>query len=370
MKILQFGKYYPPVIGGIEKVIQELTEGLNEAGIQTDVLCSNARTQTSMEQQNNYTIIRAGRLFHLSGTAISIKLILWLWKLRNSYDVIHLHHPDPMATLAWLLVRPKAKLVIHWHSDIVKQKLIYFFFRHLETSLLKKADKVIVTSQPYLESSLPLRKFVEKCVVVPIGINFQEMRENQQVTKNLLQKYRGKKIVFSLGRDTEYKGFQYLAEATGILPEEYVVVIAGKNVPDSDRLQEIEKKYLGRLILLPSIVHEEIVSWYKVASVFVLPSVSRNEAFGIVQVEAMYFGTPVVSTEIPGSGVSWVNQNNESGLTVFVRDAQALAAGITKIGDDSRLRAKFSKGATKRAVKYFSREAMIRKVKEIYLLLN
>jgi len=370
MKILQFGKYYPPQIGGIEKVIQELTEGLNEAGLHSDVLCSEAGSKTRIDEKDGYKIIRVGRLFHFAGTAISIKLIIWLWKLRNKYDIIHLHHPDPMATLAWLLVRPKAKLIIHWHSDIVKQKLIYFFFKHLEYILLKSATKIIVTSPPYLESSIALKKFVEKCVVVPIGVNFEEMRENEQITKKLLQKYRGKKIVFSLGRDTEYKGFQYLAEATGILPEEYVVVIAGKNVPDSELLQKLQKNSAGRLILLPSILHEEIVSWYQVASVFVLPSVSRNEAFGIVQIEAMYFGTPVVSTEIPGSGVSWVNQNNESGLTVPVRDAQALADAILKIGENSTLRSKLSKGAKKRAVKYFSREAMIRNVKEVYRSLD
>lgn len=349
-------------------MIEELTLGLNERKIQTDVLCAAASSKTQIEDKGGYRIIRAGRVIHFASTAISYKLIYWLWKLRKDYDIIHFHHPDPMATLAYLLVRPRAKLVLHWHSDIVKQKLIYFFFRFLEYQLLKKADKIIVTSPPYLESSRPLIRFQSKTEVIPIGIDLTSLSVDKKKLKEVKEKYKGKVIVFSLGRNTAYKGYRYLLEAMKELPERYILLLAGSGVPTDKELSmlAIEPDLLGRVFLMDSIVGSELGSFFSAADVFVLPSVSRNEAFGIVQVEAMNQGTPVVSTRIPGSGVSWVNQHEESGLTVPSADASMLAQAIQRIGDDKALRKKLSAGAKKRAKESFSREAMLGKIQKLY----
>jgi len=131
MKILQFGKSYPPSLGGVQKVIFDITVGLNMADIQCDVLCCNDVNKFQVENLGKYSITRCKSWGKLAGTYISPQLIFQLGKQNSNYDIIHVHHPEPMATLALWFIRPKGTIVLHWHSDIVKQKLALFFFKPL-----------------------------------------------------------------------------------------------------------------------------------------------------------------------------------------------------------------------------------------------
>jgi len=235
-----------------------------------------------------------------------------------------------MATLAWLSVRPKAKLVIHWLSDIVEQKITYFFFKPLEYMLLKSAAKIIVMSPPYLESSVPLKKFTDKCEVFPIGIQLDYINNNISLTNKLHEEFLGKSVIFSLGLNTAYKGYEYLVTAMDFLERDCILVIAGKGIKNDSSLLSLVQKHNGRVFLLYSIKESDLGSYYAAAEIFVLPSVSRNEAFGIVQVEATFSQLPVVSTRIPG-------------LTVEPRNALELARAINVLLRDKILAKKYGK---------------------------
>jgi len=363
MKILQFGKFYPPHWGGMEAVIFELTEHLNRVGIKCDVLCSNDHNKTIHEKRNQYSIIRAATIKKIAGTAISARLIIELWKVRRNYDIIHLHHPDPMATIAILLVPSKAKLVIHWHSDIIRQKFLFIFFRLFQCIMLLKSDLIITTSEDYKNGSPYLRRFHHKVRVVPIGISYTRLKIQKDILKNLKENYQGKKMIFSLGRLTDYKGFPYLINAAKYLPDDYVIVIAGTDT-DNGSLDKyiIPLNLNGKIQVLGRLSPEQIGAYYTRADVFCLSSIQKNEAFGIVQVESLFYGTPVVSTRIPGSGVSWVNQDGQTGFTVPIKDSKALAEAILKITNDRDLYRRFSENARKRYQNLFTSEKMVKKI--------
>lgn len=360
MKILQLNKAYYPVIGGVEKVVQDIAESLR-----TDVLCCNDRCETEIISDNGHTLYKAATFIRLFSTPISFRFITLLFRLRRNYDIVHIHHPDPMSALALFLVRPRAKVVIHWHSDIVRQKLLLKLYTPLQNWLLKRADRIIATTPAYIDASSCLKRFKNKCIAIPIGIAQKEA--NTETIEILHRRYSGKKIVFSLGRFVYYKGFEYLIKAAHHLDANYVIVIGGDGPLKEELETYVHTHGLETRVAFPGkILEEELGSYFAACDLFCLSSVERTEAFGIVQLEAMSFGKPVVATRINGSGVSWVNQHGESGLNVPVKDPKALADAIQTICRDSDIYAKFSHNARQRFLTHFLLTDMALKVKKLY----
>ncbi len=364
MKVLQFGKFFPPDIGGIENFIYDLTEELSQK-IQCDVLCSNSKNKTVIEKKENYTVIRTKSFRKLFSTSISPAMIYWLKKIGNNYDIIHLHLPDPMANLAYFLIKPETKLILHWHSDIIRQKKLLFFYRPLQDWLLRKADKIIVTSPDYIEGSAYLKNYKKKCTVIPSGLNPEKLKIDENNVKKIKNLYKDKPIIFSLGRLVYYKGFEYLIAAMKDI--DAYLLIGGSGSLKESLQKKIEYLNLTRKVfLLGKVKDEDLGSYYQSCDVFCLPSIHRTEAFGLVQVEAMYFGKPIVSTDIKGSGVSWVNQNNVTGLIVPPKDSKSLAKAIDKIIKNPELKEKFGENTKKRFDQEFNISSVEKKIINVY----
>ena len=350
MKILQFGKFYPPFIGGIELFMYDLTEELNKRGISCDVLSSNKMNKTVIDRIDNYSVIRAKSLGMFLSTSLSPSLIYWLRKIYKKYDIIHLHHPNPMANLALFLVNPYTKIVIHWQSDIIRQRVLLRLYHPLLIWMLKKADKIIASSKEYADYSYYLQKFKNKTQIIPLGINPNRIKEiDSNCIKQLQHKYKGYKIIFSLGRLVYYKGFEYLINSAQYLPDDHLILIGGygelfTHLKKIIRNKKIEK----RVYLLGKLSNTQLSAYYTLCDVFVLPSIERSEAFGLVQVEAMFFGKPIVSTCILGSGVSSVNINGHTGFVVEPKNSQRLAQAICKITGNDDLMRRFSLNSKKR----------------------
>lgn len=365
MRVLHIGKYYPPYLGGMEKVTFDLVEGLNQKEVQTDVLCFNTENQTKIEE-DKYKIIRISVFATLFSTPFSFSIFSQLKKIHRKYDLVHLHLPNPTAALALQALNYKGQLVLHWHLDIVKQKLLKVFLKPFQTALLKRADAIIVTSQTYLDHSLDLKNHAEKCVAIPIGINQDHLRENPAFREKLENQYVGKKLVFSMGRLIYYKGFEYLIEAAKYLNEGYKIVIGGKGPLEKKLRETIDSNNLGKKVeLIGKIPQEELWEYYRRADVFCLPSIERSEAFGIVLLEAMSAGCPVVSTEI-GSGTSWINQDGITGLVIPPRNSKKMALAITNILENKELTVDFSKNALARYHAEFKLSLMIDRTVDLY----
>lgn len=365
MKVLQFSKFYPPVHGGIEQVAFDISEGIAKSnGQQVDVLCVDPVGKRKDDEKHHYSIFREKIFAQLFSTPLSISLIFKWRKIRNSYDVIHVHLPNPLAVLALFLFPPKGKIVLHWHSDIVKQKKLLMFFSPLQKWILERSSHIIVTSPIYGQSSATLQPYQNKIVCIPIGVDTHIMPLNEDLEQKIRSQYHDKKIVFSLGRLVYYKGMEYLIEAAKELPDDYVVLIGGTGpLIDSLKQKVSENKLSEKVILLGSINYSDLASYYKACDVFCLPSIHESEAFGVVQLEAMSFSKPLVSTNIPRSGVAWVNQHNETGIVVEPNDAKALANGIISVLNKSDV---YSKGAKARFDTMFTKELMVQNIINLY----
>lgn len=365
MRILQLGKFYP-IKGGVEKVMHDLTVGLAERGLECDMLCAHEGKGTlTVKVSHRARVIAVRSLGKLFGTMLSPALVWAAMKMCRHYDIVHIHHPDPLACLALWFARYKGRVILHWHSDIIKQKRLLIAYRPLQRWLLRRAELVVCTTPTYLEQSPCLQAYRHKGVALPIGID--TVKPDADGVRAIQEQYAGRKIVFSLGRLVPYKGFSYLIEAAQQLGDDYVVLIGGKG-PLHDELQSLITS-LGldhKVKLLGRISDDEASNYYGACTLFCLPSVQKTEAFGIVQIEAMSCGKPVVATTIEGSGVAWVNAHGVSGLNVPPRNAAALAEAIGEIASNDSVYKNFCSGARKRFVALFEKDMMIDKCISIY----
>lgn len=365
MKILHIGKYYPPFFGGIEKINFDLVENLNKENYQTDVFCFNHKSGTQMEE-TIYKVYRTSVIITKFSTPISLSIFNNLRKIYHKYDIIHLHMPNPIAAMALQFLPFKGKLVLHWHLDIVKQKLLKIVYRPFQTHILKRADAIIATSPEYLKYSKDLAPFLKKCHIIPLGIDNNYLEENATFKSKLLKKYKDKKIVFSLGRLIYYKGFKYLIAAAKFLDEDTIILIGGTGVLKNELQKKITESHLeSKVQLIGKIPAEELGEYYKRADVFCLPSIERSEAFGIVLLEAMANKCPVISTSM-GSGTSWVNQHNHTGLVIPPKNEKAIASAIKAIINNKELSASFSVNAYNRFQEEFKLEDMVMRTVRLY----
>lgn len=332
-KILQLGKLFPPFFGGIESVSYELALGIKEAGHVSDVLCVNeVGKKSSFDDVRGVNVTRCASFFKFASVYFSTSYILNWIKVKKNYDVIHVHCPNPLANIALLFFPTRASVVVHWHSDIVRQKKLKLLYQPLQNWLLNRADKIIATSEAYANSSNDLQRVLHKISIIPIGIDPDKLSTTKEGVETIRSKYRNKKIVFSLGRHVYYKGFKYLIAAAKALPEDYILLLGGTGDLSPELYKQVKESGITEKVqFLGRISTEELGDYYSACDVFCLPSIERSEAFGVVQLEAMSLGKPVVSTAIPGSGVSWVNKDGISGRVVSPRNVMELRDAIVEL---------------------------------------
>jgi glycosyltransferase involved in cell wall biosynthesis len=368
MKILQLGKAYPPVnLGGVEVTIKLITEGLHKLGVECDVLGVNNKFVSHSEARKFGTIYREALIIKAFSTLFSIKLIYRLFLIKKKYDIIHIHHPDPMATFAIWLIKPKCKLIIHWHSDILRQKYLLKIFRPFQTWLLINCNAIICTSKSYADNSPDLRPYINKVTVIPIGIDNSKLIFDRNIVDQIKKRFFNKKIVLSIGRMSYYKGYGFLIEAVKYFNPNINLLIIGEGELKKELQEKVINENLSDQICFLGKVDDILRNSYLCASdVFVLSSIYKTEAFGIVQLEAMSFGKPIVSTKIPNSGVDWVNQNSISGLTVPICDPESIANAVNSIVENDELSFKLGKGSQDRFKSNFTQEIMIQSINKLY----
>jgi glycosyltransferase involved in cell wall biosynthesis len=367
LRVLQFGRYFPPHIGGTENVIYDLSEGLNKKGIVCDVLCCNDTNDYVEESESGYTVIRTQTILKIGSIAISPQQIFKLRSIWRKYDIIHVHHPAPMATLALWIVNPACKIIVYWHSDIIRQKILLFFFKPFQNWLLKKASAIVATTPEYINGSEALLKYPLKTSFIPIGIGGMANASNSEPQLEIKKQYANKKIIFSLGRLVEYKGYEYLVEAAKYLSDDYVILIGGEGRLKGKLLQQIDSNGLAnRVKLLGKLSQKELPQYFMLCDLFCLSSITKNEAFGLVLAEAMSVGKPIVATRIPGSGVHWVNQDSVTGLNVEIQNGKRLAEAIKTILENPDKKLAFQRGALDRYHMFFKKEMMVHAFSQLY----
>ena len=360
IKITHVTRYAYPHIGGIEAVISQINDSLPNEDFEKEVLCCSNTEKSSFEDGVKYN--RCKFLFEFAANTISPEFI---WKLsRVNTDVLHYHMPFIFAVIAHFIARPKyKKLYITYHSDIVGYDKIMKPFWFIYKKFIEQADKIHVLSPNIIESSKIINPYKEKCVVIPQGINLEDKSDNEKVNR-IKEKYKGRKILFSLGRLVKYKGFIYGIEA--MKKVDNAIYLIGGSGPLKEEFENYikENQLENKVILLGRVNDEDLDNYYKACDIYLFPSIMQSEAFGIVQLEAMKYGKPVINTSL-GTGVNYVSIHNETGLTVEPQNAEELANAINKLLNDDNLRETFGQNAKKRVENIFE----INKIKNKYIKL-
>lgn len=363
MKILQAVKLYKPWIGGVEKIAELLAEGADENNFDSEVLCCQAKGGYSEEVLEGVKVHRAKSFGMLWGMPLSFDFLVRFRKLAKQFDAIDIHLPFPLADLAVFLFRPKAKIVVHYHSDIVRQKVLRFLFEPFVRSTLRKAAHIIVSNPNLVNNSSVLKPFKNKCIVVPFGINLKNFSSPSPERVEEIQNQYGK-FILCVGRLSYYKGHSYLVETMRSVDAKLVII--GSGPLKQAILTQIEQlKLKDKIVILPAQEEKELVNYFHAAYMFVLPSIFQSEAFGIVLTEALASGTPLITTEL-GTGTSWVNQHGVTGLVVEPKNTAALVSSINQIIQNPKLRSFFSENARLRAQKHFNLQDMLEKTFELY----
>jgi glycosyltransferase involved in cell wall biosynthesis len=277
-------------------------------------------------------------------------------------DIVVVHVPNPTAEVGYLLSRPRGKLVVRYHSDVVRQASAMRIYRPIQMTFLNKADIIVPTSEMYADTSPMLQPLRDRCRVVPLGIVAEEFEKpNEANVKRLREEYGGGYVLFS-GMHRYYKGLEYLVRAAGAIKAPLVMTGDG---PERERCRALARE-LGVEIAFPgALTHEELVDHLHGCEVFAFPSIARSEAFGISIMEAHVCGKPVVATKL-GTGVEFANLDGQTGINVTPRDPEALAEALNHLLADDALRLGMGQFAKKRVLREFRAETTARQEFELY----
>jgi rhamnosyl/mannosyltransferase len=360
-RVLQVGKYYAPYPGGIESHLQSLCEQLSDQ-VDLSVLVSNDGEETVDEIVNGVAVRRMGRRMMLAGAPVCPGMIRAIGE--SDAEIVHLHLPNPAAVLAYLASGHRGRLVVSYHSDIVRQRVLGAAFAPFLQWVLRRAEAIIVATPNYLDSSPALARHRDRCVVIPYGVSGSDFEATDAEVAALRAEY-GDRIVLGVGRLVYYKGFEHVIDAMREIDGHLLIVGDGPLRPELE-VRARNQGVADRITFVGKV--ERTAPYYHAADVFVLASVARSEAFGIVQLEAMACGTPVVNTRLK-SGVPYVSRHGETGITVAPGDAGALAQAVNRILDDEPLRQAYGSAARHRVHDEFDQDHMGERMLELYQLL-
>jgi len=345
VRVLHLGKYYPPCPGGIESFLGDLLPVQQQQGIDAAAL---VHAHDKPERQRFPQMVwRAPTYGKLLYVPFSPSFPLWLDAMIRTFDpqLLHIHVPNMSAF--WALAVPSARKipwVIHWHSDVVASSIdkrlawAYQAYQPLEWMLLSRSVRIIATSIPYRDSSVPLQRWMDKTSVVPLGVDPRRLPTPESDDLSWAERqWKGTDLrVLCIGRLTYYKGHQVLLESLQHVDQVQLICVGGgellSNLEERRQCLGLKVQFTGALS------DSRRNALLETCDVLVLPSVERTEAFGVVLLEAMAFGKPVIATRVEGSGMGWVVEDGENGLLVPPGDAEALARAMRTMRECPGLR--------------------------------
>ena len=364
MKVVHAAKFYAPYTGGMETILADLCEG-TARDWDVDVVVANDRAHTAHDERNGVGVTRVAAYGSAASVPLCPSLPSQLWA--HTADCIVLHEPNPIAGTALWLRMPAPRFVIWHHSDLVRPWWAPpTYGRVVQRALYRRADCVIVSS-PALAADSPLVQCAQRVSVIPFGVDLARYRrtDSAQVARveRIRRQHTGGPLLLFVGRLVYYKGVHVLIEAASRWPGPVAVVGEGPLEPEL-RAAAARRGLQDRIAFVGRVGDDELPAYYQACDALVLPSIARTEAFGVVQIEAMAAGRPVVSTNLP-TGVPWVNRDGISGLVVAAGDAGALGAALEQLGHDAALRGRLADGARRRADVMFTRERMVQSFKSL-----
>ena len=372
MKVLELGKFYPPERGGIETLLKAWSEGFAKRGAEVDCVVAHgpqtpgSRWRTLRENRAGVRVHRLPSPMELFGVSLCPAYLGAARRFRP--DLVHAHFPNPLADLACLFTPRRIPVVLSWHSDIVRQKSVMALYRPLQQALLRRATKVVVATPFHLQYSSWLGPFSEKVEVIPFGLDLQRFGApdpEPEAVDRLRSKAQGRAILLNVGRLVGYKGQRHAVTALKSVPDAELWLVGKGPLEAGLRQQAAELGVADRLRFFGDVADNELPRFYRACDLFVFPSETPNEAFGLVQVEAMACGKPVVACNLR-SGVPYVCRDGETGLIVPPGDSERLALAIRRLLADKELARRLGDQARNRALQEFEESVMIERYLDLF----
>ncbi len=349
MKIVQLFKiYWPDNGGGIATVMESIANAMKKEK-QEIVVCQAKRGEkTTVEKYNGVPVYRCSQLFDFASTPFSVRFLQTVHRRTRNSDITIYHFPYPMIDLAVLLGLVKGKLVVWWHCDFDKYKLLMPIYNVFVRHTLKKADRILVSAQGNIDHSNILCDYKEKCTVIPFCVSKELLLRGQNYYNNKKDTNTGADIsvnILFVGRLVWYKGLDLLLKAFAQMKYKNCMLTIVGGGPLEQEVHDLAKKLgLKNVIFTGMISEEEKVKHIEKCDFLVLPSISKAEAFALVQIEAMAFGKPVINTALP-SGVPCVSINGVTGLTVQPGSLLELTHAMDKMAENNAMREKYGRQA-------------------------
>jgi glycosyltransferase involved in cell wall biosynthesis len=369
MRIAQVAPYFYPHIGGVETHVYNLAKGFVKEGHEVTVYTSLVKGSKENENYEGINVKRAKPLMVAFTTPVTPKIKERI--MRDKHDIIHAHYPPPLASYyaAKASKKKKTPFILTYHCDLVLPKfygsaITTMYRSSLGRRTLKNTNRVIVTTKTYAATSRDLWKITP--IVIPNAIDPTEFNP-QGVGDNIRQKHDilDSKMILYVGRLKYHKGLEYLIESAQYTESNVKYVLVGGGEFKS-RLKSLikEKKLEDRIIFAGEVSNSELPQYYSACDIFVLPSVSRLEAFGIVGLEAMASAKPVIISDIPG--VREVIEEGVCGLLSEPMNPKDLGNKITKLLSDPELMRKMGEAGRRKVVDEFTWEKVVLQTEKTY----
>ncbi len=369
MRILEIGKYYAPQRGGMETALVDLCEGLAGRGHQVRAVVASPDDRTVAEKVGRVEVRRVASWGVVRSVPVCPSLPATVRAALRDFrpDLMHLHLPHPLGALAVLSARSDVPLLLSYHSDIVRQRRLLRLWSPVGRRLLDHAQRIHVTSQALVDTSPVLAPYRDRCVAVPLGVRTERFARPDPARVQQWIDELGPDFVLFVGRLVYYKGLDVLFEA--LRGTSIRVVIAGEGPMRTE--WETLSRVLGvaaQVRFLGEVSDRALPALYGAARAFVLPSQEPSEAFGLVQLEAMAAGLPMVVCRA-SEGVVSVHEEGRTALLVPTRDPDALRSALLRVCEDEGEAAALGRAAQKRVRAFYALEHCVARMESLMLAL-
>jgi rhamnosyl/mannosyltransferase len=366
IKVLHiYRTYFPDTQGGGEEVIRQVCLNTRALNVESRVFSLSPDPAAEPLQREEAEVFQVKRHLEIASCGISFSALTTFREQAAWADVLHYHFPWPFGDVLHLSqARVTGKpTVISYHSDVVRQKTLYFFYKPLMRQFLKRVDRIVATSPNYAASSPLLQHYSNKVTVIPIGIDEAGYPAASAAECEAMTRRFGDNFLLFVGVLRYYKGLHILLEAARKVHTP--IVIAGAGPMESSLKRFAGEHGLSHVHFAGHISDRDKSALLSTCRGLVFPSHLPSESFGVTLLEASLHGKPMITCEI-GTGTTYVNRQGETGLVVAPDDPDALAAAMAQLSADKNLAERLGAGARRRYELIFTGQRMGQQYAALY----
>jgi len=364
MRVLHvYRTYFPDTQGGLEEVIRQICRNTRDLGVESRVFMLSTNPKPKVLKREEAEVHRFHRTFEIASCGIALGALTGFRELVDWADVIHYHFPWPFADLLHFFGRVNKPSLVTYHSDIIRQKGLLWFYRPLMRAFLNSVDAIVPTSQNYFATSKELGRYAEKVEVIPIGLDDETYPMVSDENLSSIRERVGEDFFLFVGVLRYYKGLHILLDA--LQGTSLRCVIVGAGPVENELKQHASSLGLDNVQFLGYVEDTEKIALMQLCRAVVFPSHLRSEAFGVTLVEGAIHGKPLISTEI-GTGTSFVNLDGETGFVVPPKDAKNLRKAMLCLAEDQKLAERMGRASRTRYESLFTGHLMGERYAHLY----